>query len=297
MVSGWLPSTPQRWVAPSWAWPIMIRHSSPSSLPGLWSTSSGIWSLPMSCRNAASPMACSRAPSMPNERAWAVGAELGEGLAGAVHALRGQRLDRRVSPSARARAPARTGPGAGALLDHGGLQLDAAHRDVPGGHRHAAERHRGQEAYAFLGVEAARHGQALHAAAGEGPDELLVVEAAGPQRLSLDHQVLLDDQERERVLLPLLAGRGHSLQDPVHVAGERGVLGAVERTHVDPGDEADHQPVDRGERARNRRLAHSGALPDGLAAPAFVSPRQMSRITASRDFSPRATQGARAPGS
>ena len=58
-----------------------------------------------------------------HEAAPAVGAELGERVARAVHALRGQRLDRRVTARARARAPARAGPGAGALLDRrGGLR-------------------------------------------------------------------------------------------------------------------------------------------------------------------------------
>ena len=37
----------------------------------------------------------------------------------------------------------------------------------------------------------------------------------------------------------LFEGEARGDQDPVHVAGERGVLGAVERAHVDPGDEAE----------------------------------------------------------
>ena len=58
-----------------------------------------------------------------------------------------------------------------------------------------------------------------------------MVEAAGAQRLALDHQVLPHHQEGERVLAHLLARGGDRFEDALDVAGQRGLcaLEALER--------------------------------------------------------------------
>ena len=50
----------------------MTSNSSLLSLPGLFRTSSGVCTLPMSCISAANPNSRSSGPSMFSARAWAM---------------------------------------------------------------------------------------------------------------------------------------------------------------------------------------------------------------------------------
>ena len=50
----------------------MTTNSSSVSRPGLFSTSSGVLTLPMSCISAASPNSRSSEPSIPSARAWPI---------------------------------------------------------------------------------------------------------------------------------------------------------------------------------------------------------------------------------
>ena len=127
----------------------------------------------------------------------------------------------------------------------GGGDLDLAHHDVRGRLGPPAGRERVDQGAALVLVQVAREREPRDAAPAERADERLEVERAAAEGPAVDHDLVVQPEEGERVLAALVARRHHAVPELRERAGHRRVRGRVEGAGGErPGDLGD-QPLDR----------------------------------------------------
>ena len=151
---------------------------------------------------------------------------------------------------------------------------------------------------ALVEIELARQRQSRHVAPPERADEGLEVEGAAPERPAVHDDLVVEPDEGEGVLAPLVADGHHTVPKLREGGGDRGVRERVEGVGGERARDLGDQPLDRRLGGREPRVRRAAAPAAGVR-PAHPAPRrrsQRARISGSRERRPRSTSQARASG-
>ena len=147
----------------------------------------------------------------------------------------------------------------------GAGDLDLAHQHV--GRRVGASpgRQRVDEGAALVEVQVPRQREPGHVAPSERADERLEEERPAAERPAVDDELVVEPDERERVLAALVAGRHHAVPE-LREGGDHGRVGRrVEGVRGERPRELGDQPLDR--RLVRRRGGPSPVEPRGAPRP------------------------------